>query len=54
MHTSFHHDADNYIKGVSVNLLKQPILAKQGITLEAGKIKGVLPFNFVISELGNS
>jgi len=42
----------NYIKGVSVNLLNSHILAKQGITLEAGKIKGVLPFNFVISELG--
>jgi translocation and assembly module TamB len=42
----------DYIKGVSVNLINRYILSEQSIRLEAGKIKGLLPFNFVISELG--
>ncbi len=42
----------DYVKGVSVNLLNRYILQEHSIRLEAGRIKGVLPFDFVINELG--
>ncbi|GEM_PF-3069547 len=40
-----------YFKGVSVNLLNRYILSGHAVRLEAGNIKGVLPFDFIISEL---